>query len=116
MSGATIPILLALVIQLSLGLTVFQANYHRKANQCFLLLSLVGVTWLGSLYFAFTARDPLVAEFAIRAAFASATLLPIGFNLLRLSIRERKPAWRVILRQSQLWLLVTGSIIGLCTT
>jgi PAS domain S-box-containing protein len=116
MNGATIPILIALVIQLALGLAVFQANRHRKPNQCFLVLSLAAAGWLGSLHFAFTAKSPLVAEYAIRVAFGLATLIPVGCNILRLSIRERKRDWRSILRQSRVWLLVTAAIVCLCLT
>jgi PAS domain S-box-containing protein len=116
MNGPTVPILIALVIQLALGLAVFQANRRRKPNQCFLALSLAGAGWLGSLYFAFTAKSSLVAEYAIRAAYASSSLIPVGFSILRLSMRERKPGWRVILRQSRVWLLVTAAVVCLCLT
>src|ERR1035441_7641365 len=116
MNGATIPILVALVIQLALGVAVFQANRHRKPNQCFLALSLAASGWLGSLYFAFTAKNPLIAEYAIRVAFGGATLIPVGCNILRLSIGERKRGWRFILRQSRVWLLVTAAIVCLCLT
>ena len=60
MNSSTTPILAALVIQLALGFVVFQANRHRKANQCFLLLSLVAAAWLCCLYFTLTAMaaDP----------------------------------------------------------
>jgi nitrogen-specific signal transduction histidine kinase len=116
MNSATTPILAALVIQIGLGLAVFQANSKRQSNQCFLILSLIIACWLGSLYFAFIAKSPLLAEHAIRGAFASATLIPAGFNILRLSIRERKRGWRIILRHSRIWLLVTAAVLGLCLT
>jgi PAS domain S-box-containing protein len=116
MGGSTTPILAALVIQLGLGLAVFQANPHRKTNQCFLFLSLAAAGWLGSLYFAFITKSPIVAERAIRTAFAFATLVPAGFNILRLSIRERRGGWRIILRQSRVWLLVTAGVVYLCLT
>jgi len=98
MGGSTTPILAALVIQLGLGLAVFQANPRRKTNQCFLFLSLAAAGWLGSLYFAFITKSPVVAERAIRTAFAFATLVPAGLNILRLSIRERRGGWRIVLR------------------
>lgn len=116
MGGSTTPILAALVIQLGLGLAVFQANPHRKTNQCFLFLSLAAAGWLGSLYFAFITKSPVVAERAIRTAFAFATLVPAGFNILRLSIRERRGGWRIILRQSRVWLLVAAGAVYLCLT
>ena len=47
MSGTTVPTLAAIALQLVLGLAVFQANPKRRLNQCFLLLSVVIVAWLG---------------------------------------------------------------------
>ena len=93
MNSATTPILAALIIQVGLGLAVFQANRKRYSNQSFLILSLIIACWLGSLYFAFLASTPLVAERAIRGAFAAGTLIPTAFNILRLSILERKRGW-----------------------
>jgi uncharacterized membrane protein YhfC len=74
MSGATIPTIGAIALQLILGLAVFQANPKRRLNQCFLLLSLVIVAWLASLHFSFTATTPIVAEFSIRQASVAGAL------------------------------------------
>src|SRR4051794_21248005 len=100
MTSATVPTLVALVVQLVIGLAVFQANRYRLANQCFVLLSLAIVTWLGSLYLAFVASTPDMAEFAIRQASASGALYLAMFNLIRLSIRQKPQGWRDILRRS----------------
>ncbi len=100
MTDATIPILVALTIQLALGLAVFLANRHHRSNQSFLLLSFVAVGWLGSVYFAFTATDSRRAEFWIRATFVAAALIPTTLNLLRVSIRRRREGWRDILYRS----------------
>jgi nitrogen-specific signal transduction histidine kinase len=116
MNNATTPILAALIVQVGLGLVVFQANRKRHSNQCVLILSLTIACWLGSLYFAFLAKTPLVAERAIRAAFAAGTLIPAVFNILRLSILERKRGWPNILRQSRVWLLITAAVLALCLT
>ena len=75
MNAHTVPTLVALGVQIALGLAVFQANRRRLANQCFLLLSLTIGAWLGSLYLAFIARSPSLAEFAIRQASAAGDLL-----------------------------------------
>ena len=58
MNGVTVPTLAALLLQITLGLAVYQANRRRLANQCFLLLSVTIAAWLGSLYFAFVAETP----------------------------------------------------------
>src|ERR1700694_5212053 len=115
MNSATAPILAALVAQLGLGLAVFIANPQRKSNQCFLLLSLVAVGWLGSLYGAWT-RDPAIAAVCIREASAAGAFILTALNLLRLSIRWRQEACGGILRSSWVWLVLTFGIVVLCQT
>src|SRR5256886_11868317 len=116
MNSATFPILTALFIQLALGLVVFQANRQLKSNQSFLLLSLVAAGWLCTMYAAITASTLTAAAFWIRQTYAVGALIPLAFNLLRLSIRERQASWRVILRQSQLWLILTIAAVVFCQT
>src|SRR5437667_10092402 len=116
MNSATAPTLIAIALQLGLGLTVFQANPKRKSNQCFLILSLVISTWLVSLYLAFVARTPGSAEFAIRQASAVGVLYLTSLNLLRLSIRQNNATWVEIFSHSRIWLLVTVGIVVLCQT
>src|SRR5438552_10203212 len=116
MNSATAPTLIAIALQLGLGLTVFQANPKRKSNQCFLILSLVISTWLVSLYLAFVARTPDSAEFAIREASTAGVLYLLTLNLLRLSIRQNSTSWHNILSDSRIWLFVTAAVAGLCQT
>jgi N-terminal 7TM region of histidine kinase len=116
MSGPAISTLLAMAIQVALGLTVFFAHPKRRSNQCFFLLSLAICTWIGSLLLAFTAKQEPVAEFAIREASAAAALIFAAFNLLRLSISQRQKDWSHILARSCGWLLVTVAVVGLCQT
>jgi PAS domain S-box-containing protein len=116
MNGASFPTIGAIALQLILGLAVFQANPKRRLNQCFLLLSLVIVAWLGSLHFAFTATTSAVAEFSIRQASATGALYLAMLNLLRLSVRHREESWREFLGRSRVWLAVTISIVALCQT
>ncbi len=116
MNSAAASSLVALTIQCGLGLVVFFANRKRRSNQCFLILSLAIVAWMGSLYCAFATTNQGVAEFSIREASAAAALIFAGFNLLRLSIREEQKSWGQILRRSRFWLVVTFLIIVLCQT
>ncbi len=116
MTAATISTLVAMILQLSLGLAVFQANRHRLANQCFLLLSLTIDAWLGSLFLAFTATTASSAEFAIRQASAAGAVYLAVLNLLRISVRQRQLGWKGIFAHSKTWLLVTLGVIGLCQT
>ncbi|HXY59980.1 MAG TPA: ATP-binding protein [Chthoniobacterales bacterium] len=116
MNSSTLPILVALFIQLALGLIVFQANRHLKSNQSFLLLSLVAAGWLCCLYYASTATSAEGAAFWIREASAFGALTLTSFNLLRLSIREKQRHWSEILRQSRVWLIATFGIVIFCQT
>ena len=116
MTDVTIPTLGALMAQLAIGLAVFQANRHRLANQCFLLLSLVIAGWLGSLYLVFIARTPEAAEFAIRQASVAGVLYLSALNLLRLSVRQKGQRWSDILSRSRIWLFLTIGFIILCQT
>ena len=116
MNSSTIPILVALFVQLALGLVVFQANRQLKSNQSFLLLSAVAAGWLCSLYYASAATNPEMAAFWIREASALGALNLAGFNLLRLSIREKQRDWKEILRQSRVWIIATAAIVIFCQT
>ena len=116
MSGATVPTIGAIALQLILGLAVFQANPKRRLNQCFLLLSLVIVGWLCSLHFAFTATTPIIAEFSIRQASVAGALCLVMFNLLRLCLLQREQGWRDILGRSRVWLIGAIGVVALCQT
>jgi PAS domain S-box-containing protein len=116
MSSATVPTIVAIALQLILGLAVFQANPKRRLNQCFLLLSLAVIAWLCSLQVAFTATTPTVAELAIRVASDAGALCLMMFNLLRLSLLQREQSWANILRSSRVWLIGTIAVIALCQT
>ncbi len=116
MNGATLPTLFALLIQVALGLAVYQANRTRLANKCFLLLCCAIAVWLGSFYLGLTTRSLSLAEFAIRQASAAGALYLATLNLLRLSVRQRHRGWGDLLRDSRLWILLTVLFVGLCQT
>src|SRR2546425_1250497 len=116
MTSATLPILVALIVQLGLGLGVYLSNRRRLANQCFLLFSLTIAGWLGSFFLAFSAHSAQVAEFAIRQASVAGALYLTVLNLLRLSVRQRDQDWGSVLRHSRIWLAFTVAIAALCQT
>ena len=116
MNSSTFPTLVALFVQLALGLVFFQANRHRKSNQCFLVLWLVAFGWLCSLYYALTAATPGNATFWIRQASAFGALLLTVLNLLRLSIKHETRNWEQIAKQSWTWLLAGAGIFVFCQT
>ncbi len=108
--------LVALVLQLVLGLAVIQANPRRKPNQCFLLLSVAIAMWLGCLYLGLSTRSNTTLEFSIREASAAGALILTTSNLLRLSILSQQGRWRDILQRSLPWLTAVLAIIVLCQT
>src|SRR3954471_17235584 len=112
----SIPLWLALFLQLGLGLAVFRANSRNYVNQSFLLVSLILSIWLVSLDFAFRATEAGQAAFLVRNALASGPLIVLGFNLLRLSILCREKGWREIWRRSAGLALSSFAVIALCYT
>lgn len=116
MNAETIPLWLALFIQIGLGLAVFRANYRSYSNQSFLIVSLIVSAWLLSLLFAFNAANVLDAEFWIRTASATGILIVNGFNLLRLAIVCRETGWKDIGKRSAILAGASAVMIGLCYT
>ncbi len=116
MNSQTAPILVAVAIQLGLGLAVFQANRERRPNQCFLLLSLAISAWLGNLFWGLSANQLRAAELCIREASAIGAVILFVFNLLRLSIKHPDRSWPEIIRDSKIWLIATLAVIAFCQT
>ena len=116
MNAASIPLWLALLIQLGLGLAVYRANSRNHANQSFLIVSLFILAWLLSLHFAYNATDAGVAAFWIRSAWASGVLLVNGFNLLRLGILCRESGWPEIGKRAARFAIPSLIAIGACYT
>ena len=100
MNAATIPLWVALLIQIGLGLAVYRANSRNHANQSFLIVSVFISAWLVSLQFAFNAdRSGAQPNFGSGNSCASGVLIVNGFNLLRLGILCRDGGWREIGRR-----------------
>jgi nitrogen-specific signal transduction histidine kinase len=116
MNVESIPLWLALLFQLGLGLAVFRANSRNYVNQSFLLVSVILSAWLVSLHFAFRASEAGAAAFWIRNASASGPLMVLGFNLLRLAILCRDKGWREIWRRSALLAASSLAVIAICYT
>jgi nitrogen-specific signal transduction histidine kinase len=116
MNSSAVPAACALVLQLGLGVVVFQANPHRRSNQGFLILSLASLAWLASLAAGTHASDMRLADFCIRQASAAGALYLLTLNLLRLSIRHGENSWSEILRHSRAWLIATIAIVVFCQT
>jgi PAS domain S-box-containing protein len=116
MNAESLPLWLAIFMQLGLGLAVFRANSKNYANQSFLLVSGILSGWLLCLHFAYSATETQEAEFWIRTASASGILIVNGFNLLRLAILCRASGWREIGRRAAALTLPSAFVIGICYT
>ena len=116
MNPQSLPLWLALFIQIGLGVAVFRANSKNYANQSFLFVSVIISGWLLSLHFAYNATSPGEAEFWIRNASASGPLIINGFNLLRLAILCRESGWREIGKRSAFLAIPSLIVIALCYT
>jgi PAS domain S-box-containing protein len=116
MNSSTFPILVALVLQAILGLSVFYSQRQSRGNQCFLLLSVVVIAWLGSLYVGLSTTKEAIAAFCIREASAAGILFVYTLNLLRISIRHSEVKWPRILRLAFVWSVLIGAIVLLCQT
>ncbi len=116
MNIESLPLWLALFLQLGLGLAVFRANSKSYVNQSFLLVSVILSAWLVSLHFAFGSTKAGPAAFWIRNASASGPLIVIGFNILRLAILCREGGWRDIWRRSAAMGLFGLAVMAICYT
>ncbi len=116
MNAANIPVLIAVGLQMSLGLAVFYANRKRRSNQCFLILSLAATAWLMSLFFAFTAVTENQATWAIREAFAAGMLIVASLNLLRLALTRPNDSWRALLKASHYWIFWSLVVVAVSQT
>lgn len=115
MSSLT-PSILAVFIQLGLGLVVFQANAKRRSNQCFLLLSITITWWLLAVYLGVISQRTGVIELCMRQAHVAGVVYLAVLNVLRLSIRHREDSWPGLLHRSRIWLAFTVGIVVLCQT
>jgi len=116
MNAASIPLWVALSVQLGLGIAVFRANSRNNANQSFFIVSLFILAWLVSVDAASNSIRPSAAEFWIRGAWASGFLVVNGFNLLRLGIVSREGGWKEIGRRSAGLAIPSLIAISLCYT
>ncbi|MDQ6911617.1 MAG: ATP-binding protein [Verrucomicrobiota bacterium] len=116
MNSAIAPTVAAIVLQLALGLAVFQSHPRRKSNQSFLLLSIVFVAWLACLYLIFTAKTTEAAAFFIRQVSVAGAVALYVFNILRLSLSHPNYTWSNVLRRTRIWLLLLLAITAICQT
>lgn len=108
--------LVAIVVQVALALAVFQANPTRKANQCFLILSVTIAAWLQMLAFISVAQSEQSAAFFVRQASVAGAGILLCFDLLRSAITKPHQTWGEILRKSAIGFCGTIAIAIFCQT
>ncbi len=116
MNAESLPLWLALSIQLGLGLAVFRANPKNYANQSFLLVSLFILAWLLSVHLAYNSTDAALAQFWIRGASITGVLILNGFNLLRIAILCRGERRLEVGKRAAVLFVPSLAIIGICCT
>ena len=99
-----------------LGLFVYWTNAKRRANQFFLILSVLIAGWLACLALAFNAVDAVQLEFWVRQSPAAGVCILAGFHLLRLSVTHGSRSLLEVFYLARRWLFGTALIIALCQT
>jgi len=111
-----LSVLSALITDIILGAMVLATNWERTVNKRYFLLSVAIGLWLSSVLMILLSSTAADASFWIRLASIFSAMIPVVFNLLRLSIK--KPSLRLwqTVRQTW-WMLVFNGIFAiLCQT
>ncbi len=115
-------ILIAALVTLAIGATVFWANPHRLTNKAFLAFSLINAGWLYCVFMAMRAGALLQAgEIAnpipwIRAASAVGAFFPLLIWSMKESILAAEISGTRIKGQALGWFGIGCALAGLCFT
>ena len=115
-------ILIAALVTLTIGLTVYWANPHRFTNRAFIAFSLICAAWLCCVYMAMSAGQRLQAGESIspvpwiRAAASVGAFLPYIIWLLMNSIMSIEGQSMRTIRQTWPWFLIALIMASLCLT
>ena len=108
--------LLALLVSMLLGAFVYLTNPRRTTNQLFLLLSCLLSLWLIFLARAFIALDVDTIAVCVRGCLASAALIPLAFDWMRVSIARPKDGLLRVMRHSFAWLVISLVAVAAVTS
>ncbi len=115
-------ILIAALVTLAIGLTVFWANPHRLTNKAFLAFSLINAGWLWCVFMAMRAGILLQSGAAanpipwVRAASAVGAFFPLliwGMKESILITEKHGPRFKT---QALVWFGIGCALTGLCYT
>lgn len=94
-----ISLLIIIPVNLLLGVVVLLTNWRRLANRVFALLSMVFALWLFCQYAGAMATSEVWLSFWIRQACAVSVLIPLLFNMLRVSVEQPTGALSALFRR-----------------
>jgi len=113
-------ILIAAILTLAIGATVFWANPHRLPNKAFIAFSLINAGWLFCVYMAMRAGLRIqVGETAdpvpwIRAASAVGAFFPLSIWLMKESILTSTFLDRRFINSFLVWVVICCGLATLC--
>ena len=109
-----LSIVVALALNVVLGIAVFITNIRRTVNRVFLGLSIVLAGWLLSLLYGSMAQSEEHLVLAIRLASMVGSITPMFLHALQLSIAQQGERKENMAYQLRYWLLCYLPIIPLC--
>lgn len=95
-----ITLLVAIAINLLLGVVVYLTHMRRLANRVFAILSLAFALWLACQYFGATASSEVWLVFWIRQACATSLAVPMLLHLLCCAVAQPGEKFTRLLRRS----------------
>ena len=105
----------AMTVNIILGIMVFVMNPTRRANRCFLITTASFLAWLMCLAVGSVLTDDRVLIWIAEAGAISA-LIPISFDLLRISISKVDISIKKILLELRVWPFLFIPVFIICQT
>ncbi len=105
MNTFQISIAVSLIITFILGIIVFVTNTKRVANKGFAVQTLCIILWLGSMLLGAISTKAENVEFWVRMTLCMALLVPLGADILRISIVEDKHPFKNNRKRIILWII-----------
>ncbi len=114
MTVLAVWLLVALLLDLALGVVVYLAHTRRTVNRHYLTLSMVVGAWLVANWHVLHAESEPAAGMWIRIATAAASMIPVCCNVLRICVAQPGLDWAGALRRTRrLWAL-NAAVIAVC--
>lgn len=99
-----------------LGFSAFAANKRRVPSHAFLAVSLFVGTWMTCLAVSFSSTNEQLVALAIRGSNSIGLFIPLSFNWLRLSIKNKPKRLLDVVKQPKLWTVSAILFFALCFT